>query len=67
MQKKDKKRFNTLMKSNSITLSRSTKSVENPEMKCYQADQKVKYLYLQAEIEVLLHQLQNYKPGVSEN
>ena len=33
-----------------------------PKMtKCYQADQQVKYLYLQAEIEVLLQELQTLK------
>ncbi|MGK7917857.1 MAG: hypothetical protein AB4038_20335 [Prochloraceae cyanobacterium] len=30
-------------------------------MNSYQADQQVKYLHLQAEIEVLLHQLKNLK------
>lgn len=30
-------------------------------MKPYQADQQVKYLHLEAEIEVLLHQLRNLK------
>jgi hypothetical protein len=30
-------------------------------MKSYQADQQVKYLHLQAEIEVLLQQLQTLK------
>ncbi|GAB4228737.1 MAG: hypothetical protein Kow0049_09950 [Stanieria sp.] len=29
--------------------------------KCYQADQQVKYLHLQAEIEVLLQELQTIK------
>lgn len=29
--------------------------------KCYQADQQVKYLHLQAEVEVLLQQLQTLK------
>ncbi|MDV3002113.1 MAG: hypothetical protein N5P05_003719 [Chroococcopsis gigantea SAG 12.99] len=41
--------------------------ITNPEtqiiqlMKSYQADQQVKYLHLQAEIEVLLQQLQTLK------
>ncbi len=44
---------------------------ESPAMKqirtAYQADQQVKYLHLEAEIEVLLQQLQNLKRKNQEN
>jgi hypothetical protein len=47
-------------------LSKSSTSIERQESiakltKAYQADQQVKYLHLQAEIEVLLQQLQTVK------
>ncbi|MBR8828211.1 MAG: hypothetical protein DSM107014_09995 [Gomphosphaeria aponina SAG 52.96 = DSM 107014] len=50
------------MSTSSSPVYTSGSSLKHPAMNCYQADQRVKYLYLQAEIEVLLHQLQNYKP-----
>ena len=39
----------------------SNPSSESKMTKCYQADQQVKYLHLQAEIEVLIQQLQTLK------
>ena len=49
---------NSAERSSSNTVDRSTA----PKMtKYYQADQQVKYLHLQAEIEVLLHKVQNLK------
>jgi len=39
----------------------SNLSYEPKMAKCYQADQQVKYLHLQAEIEVLIQQLQSLK------
>ena len=41
----------------------SSDSFVNQLKKSYQADQQVKYLYLQAEIDLLLHQVQNCKQG----
>ena len=41
----------------------SSDSFVNQLKKSYPADQQVKYLYLQAEIDLLLHQLQNCKQG----
>ena len=48
------------------TVDRLSASISNPSdspqmAKCYQADQQVKYLHLQAEIEVLLQELQTLK------
>ncbi|MGK7949396.1 MAG: hypothetical protein AB4368_11495 [Xenococcaceae cyanobacterium] len=49
---------NSVDRSSTNTVDRSTA----PKMtKYYQADQQVKYLHLQAEIEVLLHKVQNLK------
>ncbi len=48
------------------TIDRLSADISNPSSepkmaKCYQADQQVKYLHLQAEIEVLIQQLQSLK------
>ena len=44
------------------TATASSNQSNLPKMtRCYQADQQVKYLHLQAEIEVLLQELQTLK------
>ncbi len=44
------------------TVDRLSNPSDAPKVaKCYQADQQVKYLHLQAEIEVLLQELQTLK------
>lgn len=60
--------MNTLLspKNQQSTIDRLSASLSHPSeapkmTKCYQADQQVKYLYLQAEIEVLLQELQTIK------
>ena len=59
--------MNTLLspESQKSTIDRSSNSSnpssESKMTKCYQADQQVKYLHLQAEIEVLIQQLQTLK------
>ena len=52
--------------SQTSTVDRLAGNLSNPSdapkvAKCYQADQQVKYLHLQAEIEVLLQELQTLK------
>ena len=58
--------MNTDLKSSHSVLQTSIVSSDhfvNQLKKSYQADQQVKYLYLQAEIDLLLHQVQNCKQG----
>lgn len=43
------------------TLAKSQESATNREMCALNADQQLKYLHLQAEVEVLLQQLQTLK------
>ena len=50
----------TAMTSSIATIDR-TKSNRVHITKCYQADQQVKYLHLEAEIDVLIQQLQALK------
>ncbi|MGK7934918.1 MAG: hypothetical protein AB4206_03805 [Xenococcaceae cyanobacterium] len=52
--------------SQTAKVDRLSANISNPSdapkvAKCYQADQQVKYLHLQAEIEVLLQELQTLK------
>ncbi len=60
--------MSTLLSSeNPKSSAQSLGTVEDTESRlkkmtqCYQADQQVKYLHLQAEIDVLIQQLQNLK------
>ena len=46
---------------NSVPTTAAYQSISKRTAKCYQADQQVKYLHLQAEIDVLLQQLQTMK------
>ena len=50
----------SLVKSASAT--RDSESNLKTMTQCYQADQQVKHLHLQAEIDVLIQQLQTLKP-----
>ncbi|GAB4545328.1 MAG: hypothetical protein Tsb0014_39520 [Pleurocapsa sp.] len=45
----------------SVTSTDLYQSISKQTANCYQADQQVKYLHLQAEIDVLLQQLQSMK------
>jgi len=57
----------TIAKKPEVTLSRTTNSIEvnranlQRMLKCYPADRQVKYLHLQAEIDVLIQHLQTIK------
>ncbi len=60
--------MSTLLSSeNAKSLVQSVATVEDTESRlqkmtqCYRADQQVKYLHLQAEIDVIIQQLQNLK------
>jgi hypothetical protein len=55
--------MSTLLTSQVNNQTQSSRATTNPERltKFYQADQQVKYLHLQAEIEVLLQELQTLK------
>ncbi len=60
--------MSTLLSSkNQKSLVKSINTIENSESNlkritdCYQADQQVKYLHLQAEIDVLIQQIQTLK------
>lgn len=44
-----------------VSQSNTYQSSSKQMTKCYQADQQVKYLHLQAEVDVLLQQLQTLK------
>ena len=46
---------------NSLGAVEDTESKLRKMTQCYQADQQVKYLHLQAEIDVLIQQLQSLK------
>ncbi len=50
----------TAMSSATVTIDRA-ESNRKHITKCYQADQQVKYLHLEAEIDVLIQQLQALK------
>ena len=58
---------NFLPSQSKINISASATTIDQAEsnrkhiVKCYQADQQVKYLHLEAEIEVLIQQLQALK------
>ncbi len=58
---------NLLSSQSKIAMTSSTATIDRAESnrkhitKCYQADQQVKYLHLEAEIDVLIQQLQALK------
>ena len=57
----------TIERKSEVTLTKTVKSLEENRanlqrmLKCYPADRQVKYLHLQAEIDVLIQHLQTIK------